>query len=58
MKTPLSLVMVKIRRKLRRLASVILFAIYMVIATAHFCKVDDPRVMGGLDVAAALAHLL
>jgi hypothetical protein len=44
--------------RLRRFASIILFAIYMAIATAHFCRIDDPRVMGGLHVVAGVAHLL
>jgi hypothetical protein len=48
----------KCRKSLRRLASIILFVIYISIATAHFCRVDNPRVMGGLHAAAAVAHLL
>jgi hypothetical protein len=46
------------QKRLRRFASIILFVIYITIATAHFCRVDDPRVMGGLHIAAGVAHLL
>jgi hypothetical protein len=48
----------KFQKRLRRFASIILFMVYITIATAHFCKVNDPRVMGGLHVAAGIAHLL
>jgi hypothetical protein len=53
-----SKLLMRYRRRLRHFASIILFMIYIAIATAHFCKVDNPRVMGGLHVAAAVAHLL
>ena len=46
------------RRRLRRLASIILFVIYITIGTAHLCHVENPRVMGGLHIAAGVAHLL
>jgi hypothetical protein len=48
----------KLLKRLRRLAPYILFVIYISIATAHFCRFDDPRVLGGLHVAAGVAHLL
>jgi hypothetical protein len=48
----------KFLARLRRFASIILFAIYIAIATAHFCRIDDPRVMGGLHIVAGVAHLL
>jgi hypothetical protein len=44
--------------RLRRLSSIILFVIYIAIATVHFCRIDDPRVMGGLHVVAGVAHPL
>jgi hypothetical protein len=46
------------RKRLRHLASVILFVIYVTIGTAHLLEVNNPRVMGGLHIAAGVAHLL
>ena len=44
--------------RLRRLASIFLFVIYITIGTAHLYGVNDPRVMGGLHFIAGVAHLL
>jgi hypothetical protein len=46
------------RTQLRRLASIVLFVIYVTIGTAHLLEVHDPRLMGGLHIAAGVAHLL
>jgi hypothetical protein len=46
------------RNCLRRFASIVLFVIYITIGTAYLCRVDNPRVMGGLHIAAGVAHLL
>jgi hypothetical protein len=47
-----------LRKWLRRVAPTITFVVYISIATGHFCRVDNPRVGGGMHIAAAVAHLL
>jgi hypothetical protein len=47
-----------LKGRLRRLASIMLFVIYISIGTAHLYRVDNPRVMCGLHIAAGVAHLL
>ena len=46
------------RRRLRRFAAIILFTIYIAIGIADLHKVENPRLTGGLYIAAAVAHLL
>jgi hypothetical protein len=48
----------RMMKRLRDLASIILFVLYVSIGLAHLLEVHNPRLMGGLHVAAGLAHLL
>jgi hypothetical protein len=50
--------MAKLMRRLRGLRSIILFVLYVSIGLAHLLEVHNPRLMGGLHVAAGIAHLL
>jgi hypothetical protein len=50
-------VLAKWIKRLRRVASILMFMIYIAIATAHVSKMDNPRVMSGLYFAAGVAHL-
>jgi hypothetical protein len=50
-------VLAKVFKRLRRVASILMFVIYIAIATAHVSKVDNPRVMAGLYFAASVTHL-
>ena len=50
--------MTAIRKNRHRLASIILFVLYVLIGIAHLLEVHDPCLMGGLYIAAGVAHLL
>jgi uncharacterized membrane protein len=47
----------KFLKRIRRLMSIMLFVIYIALAIGHLSKVENPRAMGGLYIAAGIAHL-